>query len=444
MDPSNSQLPDGLIQLWDAIWLFLQTLALQSRMIQVGVLIACALTAWVLTRWLRPKYEAWMRGLEGRPKWQLRWLLVLNRRIPLIFFTILVWTSAGVFAAIYSFPSRRYLLTLVGTIAIAWLLIRIAAQIVRNRFLRRVVIWGLSIYVALHYLGFVEETTAFLDGLAIEFGQFRLSALSILKALVVTGLLFTFARLVSTSGARRLRGNKDISPSMQELAVKLMQVTLYAAAFFIGLKAVGFDLTGLAVLSGAIGVGLGFGLQKVVSNLVSGVIILLDKSIKPGDVISLGETFGWIQSLGARYVSVVTRDGKEYLIPNEDLITGQVVNWSHTNDFVRLDIFFGTSYHDDPHQVRKLAIEAAKSVDRVLSFKAPVCHIVGFGDSSVDYILRFWIKDPTGGLTNIRGNVYLALWDTFQANNISIPFPQREVRVLKDDLAGTEGEEMPT
>ena len=183
-------------------------------------------------------------------------------------------------------------------------------------------------------------------------------------------------------------------------------------------------------MSGAIGVGLGFGLQKVVSNLVSGVIILLDKSIKPGDVISLGETFGWIQTLGARYASVVTRDGKEYLIPNEDLITGQVVNWSHSDEFVRLDLFFGTAYTDDPHKVRKLAIEAASRVNRVLTDRPSVCHIVGFGDSSVDYILRFWIRDPTEGLTNIRGNVYLALWDVFKENGISIPFPQREVKLL--------------
>ena len=190
------------------------------------------------------------------------------------------------------------------------------------------------------------------------------------------------------------------------------------------------------MLSGAVGVGIGFGLQKVVSNLVSGIIILMDRSIKPGDVISLGETFGWINALGARYVSVVTRDGKEYLIPNEDLITSQVVNWSHSNRFVRLDIHFGTSYDDDPHEVRRIAIEATKAVSRVLDGpgRTPVCHIVGFGDSSVDYILRFWIDDPTGGLTNIRGNVFLALWDAFKKNGISIPFPQREVRVLKDPL----------
>ena len=146
----------------------------------------------------------------------------------------------------------------------------------------------------------------------------------------------------------------------------------------------------------------------------------------------LGETFGWINALGARYVSVVTRDGREFLIPNEDLITGQVVNWSHSNDFVRLDIHFGTSYADNPHDVRRIAIAAAQGVDRVLTTRPTVCHIVGFGDSSVDYILRFWITDPTGGLTNIRGNVFLALWDAFQENGISIPFPQREVRMLDD------------
>ncbi|MCB1361227.1 MAG: mechanosensitive ion channel, partial [Rhodobacteraceae bacterium] len=279
----------------------------------------------------------------------------------------------------------------------------------------------------------------FLDSIAVQFGSFRLSALSVLKALVLTAALVTVARVLTLGAAGRIRGNADISPSMQELLVKVLRIGLYGAAFFIGLKAVGFDLTGLAVLSGAIGVGLGFGLQKVVSNLVSGIIILLDKSVKPGDVISLGDTFGWINTLGARYVSVVTRDGKEYLIPNEDLITGQVVNWSHTNDLVRLDLKFGTSYHDDPHAVRAIAIAAAEGAARVLANPAPVCHIVNFGDSSVDYLLRFWIRDPSAGLTNIRGAVYLALWDAFKEHGISIPFPQREVRLLPSSAADRPG-----
>ena len=173
-----------------------------------------------------------------------------------------------------------------------------------------------------------------LDSAAISLGETRISIWLIIQAFLTLVILFVGARFVSTTGADRIRKNKDISPSLQVLIIKFTQVVLYSAVFIIGLRTVGFDLTGLAFLSGAIGVGLGFGLQKVVSNLVSGVIILLDKSIKPGDVISLGDTFGWIESLGARYVSVVTRDGREYLIPNEDLITGQVVNWSHSNNFV--------------------------------------------------------------------------------------------------------------
>ncbi|MBD3679096.1 MAG: mechanosensitive ion channel [Rhodobacteraceae bacterium] len=412
------------------IELYARNMFLPSRLLQYGILLICGAAAYLLKRVTSERIYDWMRTLEGWPKWRLRTLVVLHKRLFLIYFVAFAWIAAGIMAEVTPFTSRRFILVLVATISLAWLLVSFAARLVRNRFLRRVVTWGLWIYVTLYYLGMVEAATVFLDAVAVQFGEFRLSLLAIIKALIVTGILFTAARLVSQTSGERIRQNEDLSPSMRVLAVKLLQITLYGAAFFIGLKAVGFDLTGLAVLSGAIGVGLGFGLQKVVSNLVSGVIILLDKSIKPGDVISLGDTFGWINALGARYVSITTRDGKEYLIPNEDLITGQVVNWSHSNDFVRLDIYFGTSYQDDPHLVRRLAIKAASGVPRVLPDRPPVCHIVGFGDSAVDYILRFWIRDPTGGLTNIRGNVYLALWDAFKENGVSLPFPQREVTLL--------------
>jgi len=441
METELQQVAAQIATFYEALLQQAKNLLLPSRLYQIGILFVCFIAATLLRLWGDPRIRDWMRTREGWPKWRLRVLLVLLKRMRLIAFVILAWSATWIVQATNRFPSRSYLLELVATIAIALLLVSLAARLVRNMFLRRVVTWGLWIYVTLYYVGLIEEMTQLLDGLAISFGAFRLSALAVLKALVVTGLLFTLARMVSMAASGRIRANEHISPSMQVLGVKALQITLYGAAFFIGLKAVGFDLTGLAVLSGAIGVGLGFGLQKVVSNLVSGVIILLDKSIKPGDVISLGETFGWINSLTARYVSITTRDGREYLIPNEDLITGQVVNWSHSDEFVRLDIFFGTAYTDDPHLVRRLATEAAGSVDRVLMGKPPVCHIVGFGDSSVDYILRFWIRDPTGGLTNIRGNVYLALWDIFKENGISIPFPQREVRMLEGSVLATRAQD---
>ncbi len=401
------------------------------RQNQILILLALVALAWILHRVTGVMLQNWVRSREGWSKWQLRVVVQVKRRLGLIWFALLAGILYQVMQNI-TWPSRSYLIGLAATLAAIYVGIAFAARLVRNRPLRRMVTWGLWIYATLYMLNVADDVAVFLDGVALTIGEFRLSVMTVLTALVVVGALLTMARLASTTTAATIRKNEDISPSMQVLAVKGVQILLYGLAFFIGVRAVGIDLTGLAVLSGAIGVGLGFGLQKVVSNLVSGVIILLDKSIKPGDVISLGETFGWIQTLGARYASVVTRDGKEYLIPNEDLITGQVVNWSHSNDFVRLDIYFGTAYSDDPHVVRKLAVDAAKGVDRVLSYKAPVCHIVGFGDSSVDYILRFWIKDPTGGLTNIRGNVYLALWDAFKENDISIPFPQREVKIIED------------
>ena len=401
------------------------------RQNQILILLALIAIAWLLHRVSGQLLHRYVRSRDGWEKWKLRVFVQVKRRLGLIWFALMAWAVYLVMQNV-TWPSRSYLVGIAATLATVYVSIAFAARMVRNRPLRRLVTWGLWIYATLYLLSVSDEVAGFLDRLALSIGDFRLSVLDLLVAGVVIGLLFTLARVISTTTATSIRKNEDISPSMQVLAVKGLQISLYGFAFFMGVRAVGIDLTGLAVLSGAIGVGLGFGLQKVVSNLVSGVIILLDKSIKPGDVISLGDTFGWIQTLGARYASVVTRDGKEYLIPNEDLITGQVVNWSHSNDFVRLDIFFGTAYGDDPHVVRQLAIDAAKGVDRVLSFKAPVCHIVGFGDSSVDYILRFWIRDPTGGLTNIRGNVYLALWDAFKEHDISIPFPQREVKMLED------------
>ena len=401
------------------------------RLWQLMIILGLGAIGWVLHHPCGASFQARVRSLEGWRAWQLRIVVQVRNRMGLTIFTILAW---GVWQVMQytTWPSRSYLIGLAATLATAWLVIGFATRLVKNRSLRRIVRWALWIYATLFYLNVADDAGAFMDTIALEIGTLRLSLLNLITGLVLVGVLLTAARVATGFVTTSIRRNSDISPSMQVLAVKAVQITLYGIAFFMAVRGIGLDLTGLAVLTGAIGVGLGFGLQKVISNLVSGVIILLDKSIKPGDVISLGETFGWIQTLGARYASVVTRDGKEYLIPNEDLITGQVVNWSHSNDFVRLDINFGTAYHDDPHQVRALAVEAAMSVERVLNHRPAVCHIVGFGDSSVDYILRFWISDPTGGLTNIRGNVYLALWDKFQVHGISIPFPQREVRVMND------------
>jgi small-conductance mechanosensitive channel len=405
----------GLIQPW--------------RLYQIAILIGILGFGQLVSLLITGRMNNWMRTLEGRPKWQLRVLLLLNQRIRSIAFVIVAWTLVYIMREI-TWPSRSYLIGLVAELATAWLLISIATRLMRNRSLRRIVRWAAWVFVTLNILGLTDFAATVLDEFALDIGATRLSALVVLKVVVVLFALMAGARLVSNTAAHRIGMIDDMSPSMQVLSIKALQLFVYGVALTVGLQSVGFDMTSLTVLTGAIGLGLGFGLQKVISNLVSGVILLLDKSIKPGDVISIDDTFGWISSLGARYVSVLTRNGTEFLIPNEDLITNKVVNWSHSSDLVRLDINFGVSYDSDPHQVKKVAAAAPLTVDRIISNPAPVCHVVELGDSSIDFVLRFWIRDPSKGLTNVRGNVYLALWDALKAAEIEIPFPRRDVRLL--------------
>lgn len=427
------QLPPDVFEaaqaLWQQIWLFAKGMMLPWRLNQLMAIAGLFIIANVLAKPLSHRLTGWLRMRQGWPKWKLRLGILFQQRLRVILFAVLAWILVAILRDL-TWPSRSQLIAVAAMIATAWAAVGFVARVIRNRLLRRMVTWAAWIWVTLYFLGFLAPASTVLDSVAISFGDLRLSALTVLKALVLTVLLISIARWFSRLVTGRLAKNSDISPAMQVLTAKLMQVVLISLAVVIGLSATGFDLTGFTVFTGALGVGLGFGLQKIVSNLMSGVIILLDKSIKPGDVISIGDTFGWIEELGARYVSVVTRDGREYLIPNEDLVTGQVVNWSHTNDFVRLDLTFGTAYTDDPHQVAKIAINASLTVKRVLAQRTPVCWITNFGERSVEYVLRFWISDPTAGLTNVRGQVFLALWDAFKKNGISLPYPQMEVRML--------------
>lgn len=428
---------DAAETLWRQLELFFMGMLLPWRLYQLVAILGLFIIAHFLSKPLAQWAQLWLRKRQGWPKWRLRVGILVHQRMRVILFAALAWALVVVLRDL-TWPSRSQLIALAATMATAWAAVGFVVRVFRNRTLRRIATWAAWIWVTLYFLDFLAPSALVLDSVAVSFGNFRLSALTVLKAAAVTVVLIAVARGLSGSFTARLSKNTDISPAMQVLLAKLLQVVLIGLAILIGLKATGFDLTGFTVFTGALGVGLGFGLQKIVSNLMSGVIILMDKSIKPGDVITIGDTFGWIEELGARYVSVVTRDGREYLIPNEDFVTGQVVNWSHTNDFVRLDLAFGTSYTDDPHQVSKIAINAALTVRRVLAQRTPVCWITGFGDRSVEYVLRFWISDPTGGITNVRGQVYLALWDAFQKNGVTLPYPQREIRILPPPDDGAE------
>ncbi|HSF92079.1 MAG TPA: mechanosensitive ion channel domain-containing protein [Paracoccaceae bacterium] len=396
------------------------------RIYQIVIMLVLFAIAHFAENRLGPRIDAWMRSHEGLRPSQLRLLIAVGRRVRGIIFVALLWLAVWILRA-NTWPSRSYLIDIVANLGTAWLIVAIASRVIRHKLTRQAVRWGIWVYLALLILGQTDEAYALLDSIALSIGSFRISVWTLLKGLATLIGLMAAVGWLNSVLKTRLERVEDLSPSIKVLTEKMVRLILYGIAVVVALQSVGFDLTSITVLSGAIGLGIGFGLQKVVSNLISGLILLMDKSIKPGDVISLGDTFGWISDLGARYVSVVTRDGREYLIPNEDLITGQVVNWSHSSDLVRLDIHFGVSYDSDPHEVRKIAREAAGAVKRVVNPPAPVCHITGFGASSVDFILRFWIRDPSAGLTNIRGDVFLALWDALHEHNIDIPFPRTDV-----------------
>jgi small-conductance mechanosensitive channel len=213
------------------------------------------------------------------------------------------------------------------------------------------------------------------------------------------------------------------------LVEKIAGVAIVIAAFFVGIDLLGIDLTAFAVFSGALGLAVGFGLQKTFGNLIAGIILLMDRSIKPGDVVVVADAVGRVNKIGVRAVSVITRDGKEHLVPNELLMTERVENWSYSNREVRVRLAVGVSYDADIRLAQKLMLDAADEAPRVLKSPAPVCWITGFGDSSVDHELRFWISDPEGGLGNIQGDVYLRIWDKFKEAGVEIPYPQRDLHV---------------
>jgi small-conductance mechanosensitive channel len=392
---------------------------------QAIIIIALFVIAYGVSWWAGPRLDARAREIRGWPS-ILRLIAILLRRLVWITFVALL-TITYVLVQSIGWPERGQFLSTVLLLALAWLVISVVSQAIRSRTLGRVFAFVVWIYVAATILGITENIAGVLDNLGFQIGEFRLSLLWFLKAILFLGILFWLAFNVGNFLDQRIQRSQELTPSLRVLTGKILRITLIIIAGVAWLSAIGLNLTVITVFSGAIGVGIGFGLQRVVSNLFSGIIILLDRSIKPGDTISVGETFGWIRELRARFVSVVTRDGREYLIPNEDFITHEVINWSYSDDLVRIDVPFGASYDADPHKVAAVAISAAATVPRVVEAQMPVCWMTAFGESSLEYLLRFWIRDPQNGLTNVRGAVLLAVWDAFKTNGIGIPYPHREV-----------------
>jgi small-conductance mechanosensitive channel len=281
------------------------------------------------------------------------------------------------------------------------------------------------------------------DQVAVVLAGLRLTPLLLIKAGALLILALWLTNIASNFVESQINRSSDLTPSIQVLLVKMVRMGLMVVAIAIALGAVGINLSALAVFTGAAGVGIGLGLQKIVANFISGLILLVDKSVKPGDLVTIGDSSGRISAMKTRYISVAAGDGREFLIPNEDLVTQKVVNWTYTDKNTLVKVSFGTNYDADPRLVCKLAIDIAAAAPRAIKSRPPNCILTEFTEAGMKFSLTFWIADPDG-MDNVKSDVMLALWDAFKREGIRVPYPVREIRVRGGALPVETTVEVPT
>jgi small-conductance mechanosensitive channel len=373
----------------------------------------------------------------------MRWPVPLRRSLRVL----LDSAPTAVFAAMMmlarvimlssTWPSRSYLLAVAANLAFAWLIIRLVTSVIRNAFIVRLVSLSAWTIAALSILGQLQPAIEILDSASVVLGDLRLTPLLLLKLGALLLLTLWLTKIASNFAEARINRSTDLTPSIQVLLVKMIRMGLMVIAVTIALSAVGINLSALAVFSGAVGVGIGIGLQKIVANFISGIILLADKSVKPGDLVTIGDSSGRISAMNTRYISIAAGDGREFLIPNEDLVTKPVVNWTYSDKNTLVKVGFGTNYDADPRLVCKLASEIAAAAPRGIKSKPPNCILVEFTEHGMKFSLTFWIADPDG-MENVKSEVMMSLWDAFKREGIKVPYPVREIRIRGGALpAGT-------
>lgn len=396
---------------------------------QAAILAFALLLAWSTDRLIRrhmPTQEgAWKLGIGG-----------FNRIVfPVAALLVVVFGKALI---AHWFPRHTNLLALAGTLLTALALIRLAVYALRHAFppsswlqaSERFTVGIVLIGFTLHATGLLPEITHALDDFDFTLGKQRISLLQIINAAAAIAVTLIVAMWIGRASEKRIMGSEHIDLNLRVVLIKATKALLIFAGVLIALSAVGIDLTLLSVFGGALGVGLGLGLQKVASNYVSGFIILLDRSIRLGDLVTIDNRYGEVTSITSRCVVVKNRNGTEAIIPNETLITSTVINHSYSNQEVRVHIPLQISYESPLDRALQLMLGAAQNHPRVLAEPQPKALLAGFGDNGLNLELRLWIKDPEEGQTSLRSEINLAIWQSFRENAIEIPYPHREVRLV--------------
>jgi small-conductance mechanosensitive channel len=394
--------------------------------LQLGLILAATGIAFASGAAIRSRVDVTSLAM-GWPAPLRLFVRVLVGSAPTAVFAALMILARAIMR-VSTWPSRSYLLAVAAKLALAWLIIRLVTSVIRNPFIVRLVSLSAWLVAALSIIGQLNPTIDALDSVSIVLGGLRLTPLLLIKFGVLLAVALWLSNIASNFAESRITRSSDLTPSIQVLLVKMIRLTLMIIAVAMVMSAVGINLSALAIFSGAAGVGIGFGLQKIVANFISGIILLADKSVKPGDLVTIGDSSGRISAMKTRYISVAAGDGREFLIPNEDLVTQKVTNWTYTDKNTLVKVNFGTNYDADPRLVCKLAIEIAAAAPRALKDKPPNCILVEFAEAGMKFSLTFWISDPDG-MDSVKSDVMLSLWETFKREGIRVPYPVREIRV---------------
>jgi small-conductance mechanosensitive channel len=394
--------------------------------LQLGLILAGAGIAFGAGAVVRSRIDMTSLAM-GWPTPLRLFMRVLVGSTPTAVFAVLMMLARVVMMT-STWPSRSYLLVVAAKLALAWLIIRLVTSVVRNTFIVRLVSLSAWLVAALSILGQLEPAIEGLDSVSVVLGGLRLTPLLLIKLGVLLVVALWLSNIASNFAESRITRSADLTPSIQVLLVKMIRLALMIFAVAVVMSAVGINLSALAIFSGAAGVGIGFGLQKIVANFISGIILLADKSVKPGDLVTIGDSSGRISAMKTRYISVAAGDGREFLIPNEDLVTQKVTNWTYTDKNTLVKVNFSTNYDADPRLVCKLAIEIAATAPRAIKLKPPNCILVEFAEAGMKFALTFWIADPDG-MDNVKSEVMLSLWETFKREGIRVPYPVREIRI---------------
>jgi small-conductance mechanosensitive channel len=332
---------------------------------------------------------------------------------------------------------RSTVVRIFESLAVLFMIYSILTRFVKNVFVKAVIKWVVIPIAILQVVGWLDDVVLYLESMVVEIGNIKISAYGIVRVAIFGGILYWLGRISNRTGQRLIRKQVHLDIGTREVFAKLFQVGLFTVIFILLLEVMGINITALAVFGGAVGVGLGFGLQSIASNFISGMILLLDRSLAVGDYIELedGKT-GVIRELNMRSAILETFDGKDIMVPNEQFITTNFINWTHKNKKQRYALEFQVAYSTDMHKLFELLREVVASHPKVLSGpdlpieERPDAEISGFGDSGVDILVEFWMEGIDDGENRVGGDLYLMIWDAFKEHNIQIPFPQREVKLL--------------